>query len=107
MTDEVRVRAKLRLLSTSEGGRKTALQGGLGSYRPNHNFFGPDNLNMLMGFMSLEAGQTLEPGDSAIVEIAFLNWRSLEPELYPGREWLIQEGAQVVGVGTVMDVLTP
>jgi hypothetical protein len=41
MDDKVRVRASIRFLATAEGGRASPLAGG-GSYRPNHNFFGPD-----------------------------------------------------------------
>ena len=100
---EARVRASVRLLSVAEGGRPGPIKG---SYRPNHNFFGPDNRNMLVGLIELRDGEELQPGESAVFEIEFLNWSALRPELRPGTAWLIQEGAQVVGVGTVLEILS-
>jgi translation elongation factor EF-Tu-like GTPase len=106
VVSKLRIRASLQLLATSAGGRKTPISGRFGSYRPNHNFFGPDNREMLMGLVWLPVEEVLMPGESAIVEVEFLNWEALQPELHPGREWLVQEGPQVVGVGTVIEVLT-
>ena len=105
VVSEVRVKANLRLLATSAGGRETPISGRFGSYRPNHNFFGPDNREMLMGLVWLSPDDVLAPGESTVVEVQFLNWSSLKPELHPGREWLIQEGSHVVGLGAVIEVL--
>jgi translation elongation factor EF-Tu-like GTPase len=60
---------------------------------------------MLMGLVWLPLEEVLMPGESAVVEVEFLNWEALKPELHPGREWLIQEGYQVVGIGTVIEVV--
>lgn len=38
MNEGITVRANIRLLPTGEGGRALSIKG---SYRPNHNFFGP------------------------------------------------------------------
>ncbi len=102
---EVRVRANLHLLATSAGGRETPIAGRFGSYRPNHNFFGPDKWEMLVGLVWLPPEDVLMPGKSAVVEVEFLNWDALKPELYPGREWRVQEGHKLVGIGTVLEVL--
>jgi len=67
MDDErILVRANIRLLSTAEGGRTTPIRG---SYRPNHNFFGPDDRNMTVGFIDLPEGKELHPG--AICRLCF------------------------------------
>jgi elongation factor Tu len=101
----VSVTARIRLLSAAEGGRTAPLR--RGSYRPNHNFFGPDDRTMTVGFIDLPDGTELEPGGTIDVPMTFWNWPGLEGKIYPGREWRIQEGAKLVGVGTVLEVLAP
>lgn len=68
-TSDVSVRAEIRLLPTSEGGRVGPIRG---SYRPNHNFFGPDDRNMSVGSMDLPEGSELHPSQSIEVVITFL-----------------------------------
>jgi translation elongation factor EF-Tu-like GTPase len=97
------VRAMIRLLPGNEGGRTVPIQG---SYRPNHNFFGPDDKNMTVGFVELPKGTKLHPGDSVELPIFFWNCAGLERIIYPGREWRIQEGSKLVGFGTVLEVLS-
>ena len=101
----VLVRAKIRLLPTAEGGRTSPVRGG--SYRPNHNFFGPDSRTMTIGSIDLPDGTELHPGESIELPIVFCSWPGLNSQIYPGREWRIQEGAQLVGIGTVLEVLPP
>jgi len=102
MTDsDVCIRARIRLLRTEDGGRSSAIRGG-SSYRPNHNFFGPANREMAVAPIDLPAGTTLQPGETIDLELTFINWAWPQTELRPGREWLIQEGAHVVGTGTVL-----
>ena len=61
---------------------------------------------MLVGFIEFAPGEVMNPGESAEFEIEFLNWRALRPDLSPGVEWLIQEGARIVGTGTVLERLS-
>jgi hypothetical protein len=96
------VRANVRLLPTAESGRTTPIRG---SYRPNHNFFGPDSRNMTVGFIDLPEGMELHPGESIDLSIMFWNWPGLGDQIYAGREWRIQEGAKLVGIGTIIEVL--
>jgi elongation factor Tu len=99
----IRARVNIRLLPTAAGGRTSPLKG-QGSYRPNHNFFGPDNREMTMGFIELPPGKEFLPGEKFEAEISFFYWDRLEGEIYPGREWRIQEGPKLVGMGTVLEV---
>jgi len=99
--ERISVRANVRLLPASEGGRTSAIRG---SYRPNHNFLGPDNRNMTIGFIDLPEGMELCPGESIDLPIVFWNWPGLKDQIYPGRVWRIQEGAKLVGIGTVIEV---
>lgn len=101
-TNDVSVRAALRLLPTSESGHIGPIRG---SYRPNHNFFGPNDRNMAIGVIDLPDGSELHPGQSMEVTITFLGWAGLRTQVYPGREWRIQEGLRLVGIGRVIEVL--
>ena len=102
MTHEsIFVRAIVRLLPTAEGGRASPIRG---SYRPNHNFFWPSDRGMAIGFIDLPEGVELHPGDSIETSIRFMEWSALAGQLYPGREWRIQEGATLVGFGTIIEI---
>lgn len=98
-SDTIRVRASVRLLPEVEHGRRA-------NYRPNHNFFGPDDRVMTMGEVNIPAGEELHPGETMEVPITFFNWPGLVGQIYPGREWRIQEGATLVGIGTIIEVLS-
>jgi hypothetical protein len=76
-----------------------------GSYRPNHNFFDPDNRIMTIGFIELPDRVELHPGESIETKIKFLSWPGLERQIYPGREWRIQEGPKLAAVGTIIEIL--
>ena len=104
--DHVRVKARIRFLSTEEGGRSTPLQGG-GSYRPNHNFFRPDDRDMCMGFIELADGEQVAPGDTIEKDLTLTAFPAVEPEIIEGRDWRIQEGGRLVAVGTILKVLDP
>lgn len=103
-SEAIHVLANIRLLPTSEGGRTAPIRG---SYRPNHNFFDPDDGSMMTGFIDLPPGSELQPGESADLGIVFWNWPGLEDHVYPGRKWRIQEGRKLVGIGTILEVLPP
>ncbi|MGN7127635.1 hypothetical protein [Methylorubrum thiocyanatum] len=103
---QVRVRASIRFLSTEEGGRSSPLLSG-GSYRPNHNFFGPDDRDMCMGFIELPEGQQVAPGDRIQTEMTLSIYPAVRPEIGIGRQWRIQEGGTLVAVGTILEVLDP
>ena len=60
---------------------------------------------MAMGQINLPEGSLFKPGDTKELEIIFLAWPELRSEIRPGREWRIQEGGQLVGVGTILAVL--
>lgn len=102
--DQLTIRARVELLATDDGGRQTPLFGPV-SYRPNHNFFGDDNRDMCMGEIELEEGQTLAPGEAVDVKMVLLAWPALTQDIQLGRRWRIQEGARLVGWGTVIDIL--
>ncbi|MDP3079371.1 MAG: hypothetical protein U1E69_12080 [Tabrizicola sp.] len=98
----IEVIASVSLLATDDGGRTAPIRG---SYRPNHNFFGPDNRDMTIGFIDLPVGVELLPGQSIETPISFWSWPRLAAEIRVGSEWTIQEGPKVVGFGKVLKVI--
>jgi translation elongation factor EF-Tu-like GTPase len=104
--DQVRVEARIHFLSTEDGGRSSPLQGG-GSYRPNHNFFGPDDRDICMGLIELADGEQVAPGDTIQKAITLSIFSAVRPEIREGRDWRIQEGAKLVATGTILRVLDP
>lgn len=101
--DTITVRAEVQLLPTAKGGRATPVRG---SYRPNHNFFGPENREMAVGFIELPDGRDWQPGESLELPITFLRWPRLDAHIHVGCEWAIQEGPKMVGTGRVLQVLS-
>jgi hypothetical protein len=99
----IRIRARTRLLHTAQGGRIAPLVAG--SYRPNHNFGEADNGEMDMAFIDFAEGETLHPGEEIERDLRFWSRPGLSEVLTPGREWRIQEGPKLVGVGTVLELL--
>lgn len=61
---------------------------------------------MTVGFIELPSGTELHPGESIEVPITLWKWPGLEGQIYPGRQWRIQEGKKLVAVGTVLEVLS-
>ncbi|MFV0624067.1 hypothetical protein ACBY01_08680 [Sphingomonas sp. ac-8] len=102
--DHLAILAHIELIATSDGGRHSPLCGPV-SYRPNHNFFGEANREMCMGAIDLSEGRTLAPGEATDVEMVLLAWPALIQELEVGRRWRIHEGAQLVGWGTVLELI--
>src|SRR5215813_4114064 len=98
----IKVRAKITLLPREVSNRSLPVRG---SYRPNHNFGAADNREMDVGFVEFAKGELLHPGQTIEREITFWSRPGLKEVLVPGRSWRIQEGAQLVGVGTVLETL--
>lgn len=101
--DQVRVRASIHFLQTEEGGQTSALSGG--SYRPNHNFFGPDDREMCMGSIELPEGKPVASGDTIQTDITLLVYPEVKSEITEERQWRIQVGGKLVAVGTILKVL--
>lgn len=96
--ERISVLAKVRLLPETKWSKRA-------NYRPNHNFFGPEDRNMTVGEIDIPEGEVLLPGETMEVPITFINWPGLEGQIYPGREWRIQEGAMLVGIGTIIEII--
>lgn len=95
------VRAKIATIPTDDGGRVGPFTKG---FRPNHNFGSSDDRYYYIGKIEVEEGDWVYPGESRELLITFLNARGLSDLLQPGRTWRIQEGAKLIGSGTVIAI---
>ena len=99
------IRARLRLLTEAEGGRRTAMASG---YRSNWAFPPELHDDRHDAPLTLESrqGRWLDPGEETAVRL-----RPLVPDLWPpvapGLRLTMLEGARVVGVAEVIEVVSP
>ena len=93
------VRATIAVVPTDKGGRVGPFTKGL---RPNHNFGSQDDRFFYIGQIEVPEGEWVYPGETRELSVTFLNARGLCDLLKPGRTWRIQEGARLIGTGTVI-----
>ena len=96
------VKAKLKLKTTEEGGRKT---GFISGFRPNHVFEYNDNgqlFHTFIGDIIFEGKPTIEPGEEREVTVRFLINQPIEKYLDKGRIWWIHEGSRQIGQAEII-----
>jgi translation elongation factor EF-Tu-like GTPase len=98
----VDVLASVSFLPEYEGGRSTDVRM---TYRPLNMFDGPESRESWFGQICLAPTEKISPGERLKVVIQFAASPALLAELTPGRSWRIQEGAQLVAIATVVEVL--
>jgi translation elongation factor EF-Tu-like GTPase len=97
------IRARLRLLTTEQGGRHTPIRSG---YR-SHWAFPPDvHQEDHDAPLTLEATKVLAPGEEAMVRLHPLA-PDLWPPVAPGLRLSMFEGARLVGQADVVAVVPP
>lgn len=99
-----KVKSKLHLLSSQEGGRKTHIENG---YRPDHVFEYEESgivKYAFIGDIQLNGQKKLEPGDSTIATIRFLTHQPIEQHLEIGKKWWIHEGPVKIGNAEIIDI---
>jgi len=104
LSDEILVRAKIHLFSTENSGKETAITSG---YRPNHAFQKPERPNQLksyIGEIRFDKPDFILPGESAEVNVAFLNIDEIKKYIKPGQKWFIYEGTKFFGEGEIVSI---
>lgn len=96
------VYARISVIRTEDGGRKGPFTK---SYRPNHNFGGPDDRVFYIGQVEVPEGTWIHPGETHDLPITFLNVRGLRELLHVGRTWRIQEGGMLVATAEVLRII--
>lgn len=102
-SETVDVVARVRLLTTEEGGRAHPLIGSH-PYRPNHNFFDADNIVMCVGQLDIVGSGPKYPGDTFECPIRLILPLALANNMRPGREWRIQEGRKLVAEAELVEL---
>ena len=95
----IKVKAHIKMLSSSEGGREHPIYNG---YRPNHNFGGVDDNEFYPGEIKVDDSNIKNETN---VIINFIGNDKLKKILKPNIEWRIQEANRLVGIGTVLEVI--
>lgn len=101
----IHVLAKISLLKTEDGGRKSGI---LSGYRPNHLF---DNdiktkgYNSFMGQITWEDNMMLLPGEERNVYIHFLGSAAIDKYLNIGQKWYLYEGPHMIGNAEMVSFL--
>ncbi len=98
----LRVRARLQMLRTDEGGRRIGISSGL---RPNHNFGDAMAREFYIGQITVSDDARVDPGETGDVIVEFLNGPGLSALLTVGRTWRIQEGPHLVARAEVLELL--
>jgi len=95
------VKARIKLISTEEGGRKTGIISG---YRPNHVFEYTSEGKLQRTYIGdiNFGGEDLMPGEERIATVRFLLVKELEQYLTKGRKWWLHEGPNVIGEAEVL-----
>jgi elongation factor Tu len=96
-------RARIRLLGTEEGGRRTPV---LSGYRPMLNFEPSQSNRFNDGILTLVACDMLDPGEFCDADIELLCPELVPVELKPGVPFNMNEGSIVVATGEVLEVYT-
>ena len=94
-TEKIIIKAKLKLKSTQENGRKTPIKSG---YSPNHVFeYKNGILETFIGKIIFDDVNEIYPGEESIVAIEFLQNAPIERYLQKGQKWYIHEGLNQLG----------
>lgn len=96
------IKAKLKLKTAEEGGRKTGIISG---YRPNHVFEYSDSgqlMETFIGDIVFDDMPTIEPGEEKEVTVRFLINQKIEKYLDKGTIWWIHEGANQIGQAEII-----
>ena len=104
-TDElIIVKARIRMKTTEEGGRKSGFKSG---YRPNHLFELPDdlrNLKTYIGDIVFDDQELIVPGETKVVTVRFLKMPQVEKYIKVGQKWFINEAARTLGFGEILEI---
>lgn len=99
------LRAKVYLLKSEEGGRRSPVASG---YSPGFDFgvVGSDGRKMQNGgVMILEGREQLAPGEESVVRIRPLIPELIHAAVQPTLEFNVMEGGRAVGRGAILEVL--
>jgi hypothetical protein len=98
------VKAQISMKAIEDAGRETGFKYG---YRLNNVFAMPENLKGLqtyIGDIRFENQELINPGETKIVTVRFLNVPPIRQYIKVGQKWFINEGARTLGYGEILDI---
>jgi translation elongation factor EF-Tu-like GTPase len=93
------VEAEIYFLTPEEGGRRTPFTSG---YRPQFYYDGHD-WDAIQNYPDEQ--EPVHPGDTVTAYLSFLSPHCHVGQLFPGKEFLVREGARTVGRGRITKIL--
>jgi hypothetical protein len=101
--DVIRLKAKLKLKTTEEGGRS---RGFISGYRPQHIFEIHTDQPILtfIGDIVFDDQPTIEPGEEKIVTVRFLFEQPIDQYLHIGRKWWMREGGNIIAEAEIIEL---
>nr|WP_276482587.1 hypothetical protein [Paraflavitalea sp. H1-2-19X] len=103
--DLIIVTARIHMKKTDEGGRKFGFASG---YRPNHVFEIPENgdtLTTYAGDIQFDDQLLVEPGETKVVTVRFLNMSTIAQYMKIGQKWYINEANRTLGFGEILSLI--
>ena len=100
----IKVKAKLFLYSTENGGRNKPIHSG---YRPNHVFeyVQGEFKQTYIGQITFSNQDSIYPGEAALVDIEFVDMLDVKRFLHVGRKWWIHEVNKKLGEAEIIEIL--
>ena len=105
MINLIEVKARIKILTTEEGGkRRTGIKTG---YRPNHVFERMEGAPFVtfMGDIIFSETEYIYPGDELIVKVRFIESDLLEKYINIGRKWKIYEVPNLIAEAEILEIL--
>lgn len=97
------LRAEIHFLTAGDGGRSSSVMSG---YRPDHNFGHPDG-EINGAVREYDDGGWIVPGASTSARMQLIAPERNARRLFVGMAFTVQEGAQIVAHGRILEVLNP
>jgi translation elongation factor EF-Tu-like GTPase len=106
MTDLIIVKAKIKVLTTEDGGKR--INGFKSGYRPNHFFEVQDGVfkTGFMGDIVFSEQELIYPGDEKIVTVRFIKYEPILKFMQVGREWFINEANNRIAIGEILEIVS-
>ena len=102
--DTVEVKALFTMLPKEESKQENPVTSKL---RPNHNFYGRENINMCFGEVTVTGDEWIYPGESKVVFIKFGLLPEYKKKIKIGFKWRIQAASQHFANGEILEILSP
>jgi translation elongation factor EF-Tu-like GTPase len=102
--ETIKIKAKLTLFATENGGRKTGIKTG---YRPNHVFEYENGIfkQTYIGQITFDDREWILPGDIANVYVEFINMLDIKRFINVGQKWWIHEAAKKLGEAEIIEII--